>query len=56
MFFGCAVEASEDEMLDRLIPFYIFLRRLAAAEWNMKHGSTEMAWRALAQPNAHPLK
>ncbi|MGB0383933.1 MAG: phosphotransferase family protein [Ardenticatenaceae bacterium] len=51
-----AVEASEDEMLDQLVPFYIFLRRLAAAEWNMKHGSTEIASRALAQANAHPLK
>ena len=50
------VEAQEDEMLDRLVPFYIFLRRLAAAEWNIKHGSTEIAQRALAQANAHPLK
>ena len=50
------VEAQENEMLDQLVPFYIFLRRLAAADWNIKHGSMEIAARALAKANAHPLK
>ena len=37
----------ERQVFDRLIPFYLVLRRLAAAEWNLLHGDADVAERLL---------
>lgn len=52
---GYEVDQTENAILDQLIPFYIFLRRLAAAEWHAKHGPPAIAQCALALANAYPL-
>lgn len=52
---GYQADASELEALEVLIPFYIFLRRVAAAEWHGRFGPRDVAERALALANAHPL-
>ncbi|MEJ2852400.1 MULTISPECIES: phosphotransferase family protein [unclassified Saccharothrix] len=36
---GYAPTPAEAEAFDRLIPFYVLLRRLAAAEWEREHGN-----------------
>ena len=55
MRLGYEADQEETAVLDRLIPFYIFLRRLAAAEWHGKNGSAAIAKQALALANQHPL-
>ncbi len=45
---GYKGDAVEKQTLDQLLPFYIFLRRLAAAEWHAKFGSAVISQKALA--------
>lgn len=51
---GYASDSEEEEELDELIPFYRFLRRLAAAEWHGRFGPAPVARRALRLANADP--
>ena len=44
---GYRPDAAEQALFDRLVPFYIFLRRLAAVEWHRQHGDPALARRAL---------
>ncbi|MEM9776312.1 MAG: phosphotransferase [Chloroflexota bacterium] len=54
MLKGYEVDAVEQEKVDQMIPFYVFLRRLAAAEWHSNHGDLAIARRALELANANP--
>jgi hypothetical protein len=40
---GYQPTTAEQAAFDRLLPFYLFLRRLAAAEWNLTHGNPRLA-------------
>ena len=46
---GYDAAPDESEVLDQLLPFYTFLRRLAAAEWNLDRGGDTLASAILAQ-------
>lgn len=37
---GYLAEHEQDSDLRRVIPFYLLLRRLAGAEWQLRNGST----------------
>ena len=52
---GYAMDTAEQEAVDQLTPFYIFLRRLAAAEWHGRSGSPDIATQALQLANQHPF-
>ena len=56
MLKGYDADSEEMETLFHLLPFYIFLRRLAAAEWHSRFGSASIAKRTLSLANAFPLK
>lgn len=56
MLKGYQMDKEEQEALDHLIPFYVFLRRLAAAEWHSRFGSTSISKHALKLANTFPLK
>lgn len=53
---GYLCDKQESDNLDRLVPFYIFLRRLAAAEWHGRLGSPRISEKALQLSIEHPLK
>jgi hypothetical protein len=44
---GYLAEHDEDHALRRLIPFYLLLRRLAGAEWQLRNGSSAVGTRLL---------
>ncbi len=44
---GYAPNQKEKEAFDRLVPFYLFLRRLASAEWHLQLGAPQFALRML---------
>ena len=44
---GYACSAEEKKVLEALFPFYVFLRRLAAAEWHGRFGPGKVADLAL---------
>ena len=44
---GYLAEHEEDSDLRRVIPFYLLLRRLAGAEWQLRNGSTSEGTRLL---------
>ena len=46
---GYAQTGAQAAAFDELIPFYVLLRRLAAAEWERRHGSTARTSRLLEQ-------
>ena len=52
---GYDADADETAVLDQLIPFYLFLRRVAAAEWHGRFGPREVAERALMLAKATPF-
>ena len=52
---GYSETVEESDVLEQLIPFYIFLRRLAAADWNYRHDAPKIADRALALANTNPF-
>lgn len=53
---GYREDSDERAALDQLIPFYVFLRRVAAAEWHGRFGPREVAERALSLANANPYR
>ena len=52
---GYAPTPEEDEVIQQLLPFYLFLRRLAAAEWNLMVGTPSIAQQAFALLNQFPF-
>lgn len=52
---GYQPDAAEQAMFDHLVPFYVFLRRLAAVEWNRQYGDPALARRALRLLADHPF-
>lgn len=52
---GYPGDAEELEAIDALVPFYLFLRRMAAAEWHGRFGPEAVAREALRRSIADPL-
>ena len=52
---GYAADREESQTLDRLIPFYVFLRRLAAAEWKLTRGERREGACILQLLRSHPF-
>jgi aminoglycoside phosphotransferase (APT) family kinase protein len=46
---------AERAAFDRLVPFYLFLRRLASAEWNLTNGDPELTRHALNLVDRTPV-
>ena len=44
---GYGADHEEDRSLGSLIPFYLLLRRLAGAEWQLRNGSSSVGTRLL---------
>ncbi len=52
---GYGPDPAEAQILDRLVPFYVFLRRLAAAEWKLARGEDGAASHILSLLRADPI-
>lgn len=52
---GYECNKHESNILDRLVPFYVFLRRLAAAEWHGRFGPRKVSEAALRLSIETPL-
>ena len=52
---GYAPDSEEQAVFDALIPFYTFLRRLALAEWDLKHVDGKKAAKAIALLKEDPF-
>jgi len=53
---GYEADRQEQEAIKELVPFYLFLRRLAAAEFHSKSGSDGVGQQALKLANSNPYQ
>ena len=52
---GYGTTSEEQVILDQLIPFYTFMRRLAMAEWDLEHGDGLKAHKSLKLLKRYPF-
>lgn len=52
---GYEADPTEAEELEKVVPYYLFLRRLAAADWHGRFGSQTIAKQAMTLANQYPL-